>query len=176
MWLLGLSGKESAGNAGDQGLIAGLVRSPGDGNINPLQYSCLENSMGRGAWQAVQSMDLQKRQTQLSHEITTMWPLENFKSQKWLAWTSAELKIMALFLPFSLHISGYHFGPRLSCLVRTTACRLPPCHFLLTPSFLLAGKIFLNQCVILVLKADSLLSAWTSLASLWVFWGNCTSF
>ena len=53
MWLLGLSGKESADNAGDQGLIPGLVRSPGEGNINPLQYSCLENSMGRGAWQAI---------------------------------------------------------------------------------------------------------------------------
>ena len=67
MWLLGLSGKESADNAGDQGLIPGLVRSPGEGNINPLQYSCLENSMGRGAWQTLQSMDLQKRQTHLSH-------------------------------------------------------------------------------------------------------------
>ena len=65
MWLLGLSGKESAGNAGDQGLIAGLVRSPGEGNINPLQYSCLENSMGRGAWQAAVS-GIPKSWTQLS--------------------------------------------------------------------------------------------------------------
>ena len=45
-----LSGKESACNAGDQGLIPGLGTSPGGGNGNPLQYSCLENPMDRGAW------------------------------------------------------------------------------------------------------------------------------
>ena len=44
-------GKESAYNAGDPGLISGLGRSPGEGNGNPLQYSCLENPMDRGAWQ-----------------------------------------------------------------------------------------------------------------------------
>ena len=38
--------------AGDAGLIPGLGRSPGGGNSNPLQYSCLENSMDRGAWQS----------------------------------------------------------------------------------------------------------------------------
>ena len=37
---------------GDAGSIPGLGRSPGVGNDNPLQYSCLENSMDRGAWQA----------------------------------------------------------------------------------------------------------------------------
>ena len=47
-----LSGKEFACNAGDLGLIAELGRSPGEGNGNPLQYVCLENSMDRGAWQA----------------------------------------------------------------------------------------------------------------------------
>ena len=45
-------GKESACSAGDQGPIPGLGRSPGEGNGNPLQYSCLENSMDGGAWQA----------------------------------------------------------------------------------------------------------------------------
>ena len=44
--------KESACNAGDLGLIPGLGRSPGEGNGNTLQYSCLENSMDRGAWWA----------------------------------------------------------------------------------------------------------------------------
>ena len=43
-------GKESACNAGDPGLIPGLARSPGERNGNPLQYSCLENSMDRGVW------------------------------------------------------------------------------------------------------------------------------
>ena len=42
----------SAGDAGDVGLIPGSGRSPGGGNGNPLQYSCLKNSKGRGAWQA----------------------------------------------------------------------------------------------------------------------------
>ena len=45
----GSDGKESASNAGDPGSILGSGRSPGGGNGNPLQYSCLENSMDRGA-------------------------------------------------------------------------------------------------------------------------------
>ena len=44
-------GKESACNAGDMGSIPGLGRSPEEGNGNPLQYFCLENSTDRGAWQ-----------------------------------------------------------------------------------------------------------------------------
>ena len=46
----GTSGKESACNAGDKGLISGSERSPGWGHGNPLQYSCLESPMDRGAW------------------------------------------------------------------------------------------------------------------------------
>ena len=42
----------NAGGVGDLGLISGLGRSPGGGHGNPLQYSCLENPMDRGAWQA----------------------------------------------------------------------------------------------------------------------------
>ena len=45
-------GKASAYNAGDPGSIPGLGRSPGEGNGNPLQYSCLKNPMHRGAWWA----------------------------------------------------------------------------------------------------------------------------
>ena len=45
-------GKASAYNAGDPGSIPGLGRSPGEGNGNPLQYSCLDNPMDGGAWQA----------------------------------------------------------------------------------------------------------------------------
>ena len=48
----GSDGKESAHNAGDLGLIPELGRSSGEGNGYPLQYSCLENSMNRGAWRA----------------------------------------------------------------------------------------------------------------------------
>ena len=48
----GSDGKESACNTGDLGSIPGLGRSPGERNGRPLQYSCLENSMERGAWWA----------------------------------------------------------------------------------------------------------------------------
>ena len=48
----GSDGKESACQCRRPGLTPGLGRSPGEGNGNPLQYSCLENSMDRGAWQA----------------------------------------------------------------------------------------------------------------------------
>ena len=48
----GSGGKASARNAGDLGSIPGLERSPGEGNGNPLQYSCLESPMDRGAWRA----------------------------------------------------------------------------------------------------------------------------
>ena len=48
----GSDGKGSACKAGDPGLIPGFGRFPGEGNGNPLQYSCLGNPMDRGAWQA----------------------------------------------------------------------------------------------------------------------------
>ena len=47
----GSDGKASAYNAGELGSIPGLGRFPGEGNGNPLQYSCLENPTDRGAWQ-----------------------------------------------------------------------------------------------------------------------------
>ena len=46
----GSDSKKSACNAGDLGLIPGSGRSPGEGNGNPLQYSCLEKPMDRGTW------------------------------------------------------------------------------------------------------------------------------
>ena len=49
----GSDGKESAGNAGDLGSTPGSGRSPGEGNGNPLQDSCLESPMDRGAWWAI---------------------------------------------------------------------------------------------------------------------------
>ena len=62
---------ESACSAGDLGLIPGLGRSPGDGNGNPLQYSCLEDSMDVGAWQATVH-GVTKSWTQLSN-ITLLY-------------------------------------------------------------------------------------------------------
>ena len=67
--------KNPLANADDIGLIPGSRRSPGGGNGNPLQYSCLDNPMDREAWQATQSMGLQKSQIQLSNQ-TKLNPLE----------------------------------------------------------------------------------------------------
>jgi len=59
----GSDSKESTCNAGDPDLIPGLGRSPAEGNGNPLQYSCLDNSMDREAWQAI------------VHGVTKRWTL-----------------------------------------------------------------------------------------------------
>ena len=61
----GSNDKASACCAGDPGLIPGLGRSPGEGNGNPLQHSCLENPMHEGAWKATVS-GITKSRTQLS--------------------------------------------------------------------------------------------------------------
>ena len=63
----GSDGKESVSNAGDLGSIPGWGRSPGEGNSNPLRYSCLEYPMDKGAWQTT------------VHGVT--------KSQTWLSFT-----------------------------------------------------------------------------------------
>ena len=63
--------KVSAYNAEDLGLIPGLGRSPGEGNGNPLQYSCLENPMDGGAWWAMVH-GVTKSPTRLSDFTFTM--------------------------------------------------------------------------------------------------------
>ena len=62
----GLNSKESACNVGHLGLILGSGRAPGKGNGNPLQYSCLENPVVRGAWWATVQW-VTKSQTRLSN-------------------------------------------------------------------------------------------------------------
>ena len=69
-------GKESACNVGDPGLILGLERSPGEGNGNPLQCSCQENYMDRGAWRAT-VCGITKSQTRLSTNTFTFILLLN---------------------------------------------------------------------------------------------------
>ena len=69
-WLSGKEFTSNAGDTGDVGLIPALGRSPGRGHGNPLQYSCLENPMNRGAWRAtVQGSQRvgQKRVTKHTH-------------------------------------------------------------------------------------------------------------
>ena len=60
--------KNLPAKAGDESLILGLGRSPGEGNGNPLQYSCLEDSMDREAWQAI------------VHGIAESWTISLFHS------------------------------------------------------------------------------------------------
>ena len=70
---LGFTGysKESACSAGDPGLIPGAGRSRGEGNSNPLQYSCLENLMDGRAWQATVH-GVAKSRTRLSNFTFTL--------------------------------------------------------------------------------------------------------
>ena len=77
-------GKASAYNEGDLGSIPGLGRSPGEGNGNPLQYSCLENPMDRGAWWAT-TCGVTKSQTWLS-DFTSLHleiEMDPFRKYKW---------------------------------------------------------------------------------------------
>ena len=81
----------SAGDVRDSGLIPGLGRSPGGGNGNPLQYSCLENPMDRGAWQATvhrvaKSRTWMKRlSTHACLHLTTFQNRNLLVAKSWLA-------------------------------------------------------------------------------------------
>ena len=71
-------GKESACNAGDPGSIPGLGGCPGEGNGNPLQCSCLENLMDRGAWWATVHGVARVR-----HDLATKPPSVSVQSPAW---------------------------------------------------------------------------------------------
>ena len=79
--------KASAWNVGDPGSIPGLGRSPGEGNGNPLQYSCLENPMDRGAWWATVH-GVAKSLTQLSTHTRT-WFLKRVFQGTFCSWKSS---------------------------------------------------------------------------------------
>ena len=64
----GSDGKESACDAGDPSSIPGSGRSPGEGNGNPLQYSCLQNPMDRGAWRA--TVDGGHKESEMTEQLT----------------------------------------------------------------------------------------------------------
>ena len=87
----------SAHNAGDPGSIPGLGRSPGEGNGNPLQYSCLENSMDGGAWCATVHV-VTKSRTRLSDFTRTMYEM-----YKMLTLGETGGRVHRTFLDLSLH-------------------------------------------------------------------------
>ena len=89
----GSDGQESACNAGDPSSIPESGRSPGEGNGNPLQYSCLENSMDRGAWQATVH-GVAKSQTRLSDQHAhTQRKRGKFATFQVLVWTEAGSRV-----------------------------------------------------------------------------------
>ena len=76
----GSDGKESICNAGDLGSIPGSGRSPGGWRGNPLQCSCLENPVDRGAWRAIQSVVWQRvGQAQSKHRIVVLCSCFHYK-------------------------------------------------------------------------------------------------
>ena len=82
----GSDGKESACSEEDLGSIPRLGTSPGEGNGNPLQYSCLENSMDRGAWPAIVH-GVTKSQTWLSNQhFTFIHLLKSTEVVKWISY------------------------------------------------------------------------------------------
>ena len=96
--------KNLPANTGDMGSIPGLRRSPGEGNGNPLQYSCLKNLMDRGAWQAT------------VHRIT--------KSQTWLKWLSKHACMMQPDILCSIYsILLYSFLLKYSWFTISCSCR-----------------------------------------------------
>ena len=90
----GTDGKVSAYNAGDPGSIPGSGRSPGEGNGTPLQYSCLENPMDGGAWEATVH-GVAKSRTRLS-DFTFVWTY----GYNWVFYLFTELTELTLCLSF----------------------------------------------------------------------------
>ena len=84
--------KESSSNVGDLGWIPGLGRFPGEGNGNPLQYSCLENSMDRGAWRSTvhggpKELDMTER---LTHQFSNLGT-QMYRTEFWTLWEKARV-------------------------------------------------------------------------------------
>ena len=103
----GSDGKESACNAGDPGSIPGSERSPEEGNGNPLQYSCLENSMDRGAW-AYSSWGCKESDTteQLTLSYLILWLCRSDKSQLTRSNSSQIVAYCLMIKGFLFHVPG----------------------------------------------------------------------
>ena len=107
-------GKESAYNSGDPGSIPGLGRSPGEGNGNPLQYSCLENSMDRRSWWATVRG--------IAESDRTEWLTHTHKLE------STGLIVVVCGLSFSSACGIFPDQGSNSCLLLWQVDSLPLCH------------------------------------------------
>ena len=101
----GSDGKASAYNAGDPGSIPGSGRSSGEGNGNPLQYSCLENPIGRGAWWAT-VYGVSKSRTRLS-DFTFTFTFFSFDFSDFItSWVHRHMTLVYVLLAAKrIHIS-----------------------------------------------------------------------
>ena len=96
----------NAGDVKDSGSIPGPGRSPGERNGNPLQYSCLENPMGRGTWRAIVHSHTESNMTE---QLTlSLWPVE-FESKAWFP-TGSTTNILG----------QYSLSQRLPCALQGT--------------------------------------------------------
>ena len=103
-FLHGSDGKQSACNAGDLSSIPGSGRSPGGGNGNPLQHSCLENPMDRGAWQATVH-GVAKSQTWLSDWHFHFQRVDTVPTTAWICLDQLLCHLMTL-QPFVFSCTG----------------------------------------------------------------------
>ena len=91
----GSNGKEFTCTEGDLGLIPGLERSPGGGHGDPLQYSCLENPMDRGAWQG--TVQEGRKESETTERLNTAQP----NLEEWCSDVVVYISAVFLALPFS---------------------------------------------------------------------------
>ena len=125
-------GKESACSAGDAGSIPGSGRSPGEGNDNPLQCSCLRNPMNRGAWQRTPYSPCGRKESDTTESLTLFFfltlcekTLSHIPLTSWMLLNCSAGQ--ELFIPFYrwgnwvVSLRSYHWSHR----VRTLLSRLP---------------------------------------------------
>ena len=134
-----MDGKESACNSGEQGLICGLGRFPGEGNVYPLQYSCLENSTDRGAWRSIVH-GVAKSQTQLSiafivnyNHHTVLYSPRTYLSYSWkfvpfdhrsVQFSSVSQSCLTLCNPVNRSMPGYPVHHQLPEFTQTCVHRV----------------------------------------------------
>ena len=124
----GLTIRNPPANAGDKVLIPGLERCPGEGNSNPLQYSCLGNAMDRGAWQST-VMGSQKSQTWLGDWVHTHTHTHTHKARMGFPPTlliclkQSKDGCKSSFTPWSLLPSQQWAGFNLSNMVKMVPCQ-----------------------------------------------------